>query len=76
MPNKFERMCQSHGPEPISVFSTRETLVDEYRATALRDLRDADGPRNDERPGITWRKPGITEICIGLEINGYLSAEL
>jgi coenzyme PQQ precursor peptide PqqA len=29
----------------------------------------------EERP-MTWTTPTLVEICIGLEINGYLPAEL
>ncbi|MGA7153461.1 MAG: pyrroloquinoline quinone precursor peptide PqqA [Pseudolabrys sp.] len=30
---------------------------------------------NEGRPGMTWTAPTLVEICIGLEINGYLPAE-
>ncbi|MBL93711.1 MAG: pyrroloquinoline quinone precursor peptide PqqA [Magnetovibrio sp.] len=25
---------------------------------------------------MAWRKPKVTEVCIGMEINSYASAEL
>ena len=28
-----------------------------------------------ERNAMTWTAPTLVEICIGLEINGYLPAE-
>ena len=28
-----------------------------------------------EREAMAWTTPTLTEICIGLEINGYLPAE-
>ena len=76
VPKESERNRQTHAPEPMSVFSPPVALCDGYRTTVRRDLRNADAPGNDERPGITWRKPAITETCVGLEINAYLPAEL
>jgi coenzyme PQQ precursor peptide PqqA len=29
----------------------------------------------EEEPRMSWNTPTLTEICIGLEINGYLPAE-
>jgi coenzyme PQQ precursor peptide PqqA len=29
-----------------------------------------------EESGMTWTTPSLVEICVGLEINGYLPAEL
>jgi coenzyme PQQ precursor peptide PqqA len=29
----------------------------------------------NEEETMTWTTPTLTEICIGLEINGYLPAE-
>jgi coenzyme PQQ precursor peptide PqqA len=31
--------------------------------------------RNARRTPMTWTTPTLVEICIGLEINGYLPAE-
>jgi coenzyme PQQ precursor peptide PqqA len=30
---------------------------------------------HDEPTKMAWNTPTLTEICIGLEINGYLPAE-
>lgn len=30
----------------------------------------------DRRKTMTWTTPTLVEICIGLEINGYLPAEI
>ena len=30
---------------------------------------------NEEEKETTWTTPTLVEICIGLEINGYLPAE-
>jgi len=42
------------------------------QASALRfvELRDS-----QEEPPMAWTTPTLVEICIGLEINGYLPAE-
>lgn len=31
---------------------------------------------NHRRDSMAWKKPRITEICLGLEINSYASAEV
>ena len=31
--------------------------------------------KDETRPTIAWTIPTLVEICIGLEINGYLPAE-
>jgi len=33
------------------------------------------GALNGKRRIMAWTTPTLTEICIGLEINGYLPAE-
>ena len=42
---------------------------DIFHPTAARD-----GPENKETT-MAWTTPTLVEICIGLEINGYLPAE-
>jgi coenzyme PQQ precursor peptide PqqA len=32
-------------------------------------------PMNKDEKTIAWTTPTLVEICIGLEINGYLPAE-
>jgi coenzyme PQQ precursor peptide PqqA len=32
-------------------------------------------PMERRRPTMAWTTPTLVEICIGLEINGYLPAE-
>jgi coenzyme PQQ precursor peptide PqqA len=36
---------------------------------------DARGRRKNEEETMAWTTPTLVEICIGLEINGYLPAE-
>jgi coenzyme PQQ precursor peptide PqqA len=36
---------------------------------------DACGRRKNEEETMAWTTPTLVEICIGLEINGYLPAE-
>ena len=36
---------------------------------------DACGRRKNEEKIMAWTTPTLVEICIGLEINGYLPAE-
>jgi coenzyme PQQ precursor peptide PqqA len=36
---------------------------------------DACGRRKNEEEAMAWTTPTLVEICIGLEINGYLPAE-
>jgi coenzyme PQQ precursor peptide PqqA len=36
---------------------------------------DACGCRKNEEGTMAWTTPTLVEICIGLEINGYLPAE-
>ena len=31
--------------------------------------------KDEKRPTMIWTAPTLVEICIGLEINGYLPAE-
>jgi coenzyme PQQ precursor peptide PqqA len=31
---------------------------------------------SDREVQMAWKKPRITEICLGLEINSYASAEI
>jgi coenzyme PQQ precursor peptide PqqA len=33
------------------------------------------GPRKNAEETMAWTTPTLVEICIGLEINGYLPAE-
>jgi coenzyme PQQ precursor peptide PqqA len=35
---------------------------------------DCHGSRKGEKP-MAWTTPVLVEICVGLEINGYLPAE-
>jgi coenzyme PQQ precursor peptide PqqA len=32
--------------------------------------------KREERRPMAWTTPTLVEICVGLEINGYLPAEL
>jgi coenzyme PQQ precursor peptide PqqA len=57
------------------------TLLGGAAATSFSTLRTA-GPRfmfaaiyQTTRRRMTWTAPILVEICIGLEINGYLPAE-
>jgi coenzyme PQQ precursor peptide PqqA len=34
-----------------------------------------EGSRNSVEDAMAWTTPTLVEICIGLEINGYLPAE-
>jgi len=36
---------------------------------------DACGRRKNEEETMAWTTPTLVEMCIGLEINGYLPAE-
>jgi coenzyme PQQ precursor peptide PqqA len=36
---------------------------------------DEIGAMNSRRKAMAWTTPTLVEICIGLEINGYLPAE-
>ena len=38
-------------------------------------VRRYDSRKTEEKP-MAWSTPVLVEICIGLEINGYLPAEL
>jgi coenzyme PQQ precursor peptide PqqA len=38
-------------------------------------LRDNDGRERKRRNAMAWTTPTLVEVCIGLEINGYLPAE-
>jgi len=35
----------------------------------------ADAPPISEEMNMAWKKPRVTEICLALEINGYVSAK-
>jgi coenzyme PQQ precursor peptide PqqA len=37
-------------------------------------VRRYDGRKTEDKP-MAWTTPVLVEICIGLEINGYLPAE-
>ena len=38
-------------------------------------VRRYDSRKTEEKP-MAWTTPVLVEICVGLEINGYLRAEL
>jgi len=38
-------------------------------------MADPDGRVNLKETTMAWTTPTLVEICIGLEINGYLPAE-
>jgi coenzyme PQQ precursor peptide PqqA len=40
-----------------------------------RVLRLSRDPTDPEETAMAWTTPTLIEICIGLEINGYLPAE-
>jgi coenzyme PQQ precursor peptide PqqA len=44
------------------------------RTTRQQELRTLRRP-SGRLPIMTWTTPTLVEICIGLEINGYLPAE-
>jgi coenzyme PQQ precursor peptide PqqA len=44
-------------------------------AAELRFILSLRGDRLKGRDSMTWTTPTLVEICIGLEINGYLPAE-
>jgi coenzyme PQQ precursor peptide PqqA len=45
-----------------------------YAMLVFRALRPAKRPARKETT-MAWTTPTLVEICIGLEINGYLPAE-
>jgi coenzyme PQQ precursor peptide PqqA len=42
---------------------------------ATRTDRDEMQPYREEETAMAWTAPTLVEICVGLEINGYLPAE-
>ncbi|WP_428540989.1 pyrroloquinoline quinone precursor peptide PqqA [Rhodopila sp.] len=34
------------------------------------------GIENDRRRQMAWTRPVLREVCIGMEINGYLAARM
>jgi coenzyme PQQ precursor peptide PqqA len=47
-----------------------------YRTLAAKCAHEASGSLVKRRGVMGWKTPTLIEICIGLEINGYLPAEL
>ncbi len=41
---------------------------------SLFKSKPAGVPEGQNKEGTMWRKPKITEICVGAEINSYISA--
>jgi coenzyme PQQ precursor peptide PqqA len=50
--------------------------MENTRRRARPAFREIAAYRNRERKKMAWTRPKIREICIGMEINGYLPAEL
>jgi coenzyme PQQ precursor peptide PqqA len=56
----------------------RREIMKARRSSELHPLIGVIGAGRSSRRGMvmTWTTPTLVEICIGLEINGYLPAEL
>jgi coenzyme PQQ precursor peptide PqqA len=50
-------------------------LNDDIRAVLHKNLWRVPINKDEKRPTMAWTTPTLLEICIGLEINGYLPAE-
>jgi coenzyme PQQ precursor peptide PqqA len=44
--------------------------------TAMGHLRTGLSPQPRRKNAMSWTTPRLIEVCVGLEINGYLPAEL
>jgi len=56
---------------------TGRTLIVSAAGGGFWRLRRANSElREEEGRPMTWTTPTLVEICIGLEINGYLPAEI
>jgi hypothetical protein len=59
-----------------SSFVSEDKRVTQVRNSYHRSLKfDQLGASKDRRDLMTWNTPVLVELCIGLEINGYLPAE-
>jgi coenzyme PQQ precursor peptide PqqA len=45
------------------------------KLSSLRNPPAGKAGNRSRKPAMTWSTPILVEICIGLEINGYLPAE-
>jgi coenzyme PQQ precursor peptide PqqA len=70
VPSFARRMVNGSGQRPP--LSTG--LPANYAMLVFRALRPAKRPARKETT-MAWTTPTLVEICIGLEINGYLPAE-
>ena len=50
-------------------------LNDDIRAMLHKILWRVPMTKDEKKTTIAWTTPTLVEICIGLEINGYLPAE-
>jgi coenzyme PQQ precursor peptide PqqA len=65
-------------PEVCSLFvgqTRRPPAVFSTKAFRLANWIAKFTPMRNEEAAMTWTTPTLVEICIGLEINGYLPAE-
>jgi coenzyme PQQ precursor peptide PqqA len=50
-------------------------LNNDIQAVFHKNLRRVPMTKDEMGPSMAWTTPTLVEICIGLEINGYLPAE-
>jgi len=50
-------------------------LNDDIQTIASQDLWRVPMNKDEKKTTVAWTTPTLVEICIGLEINGYLPAE-
>jgi coenzyme PQQ precursor peptide PqqA len=53
----------------------RSTLAERSTRNIVAPLRHEHSRQRKRRMHMIWTTPTLVEICIGLEINGYLPAE-
>jgi coenzyme PQQ precursor peptide PqqA len=82
----MQRVCSTLGPRDFCAPTQRlqahkETLSAPSEITigryswAVIPLHGANAAPLKEKTPMAWTTPTLVEICIGLEINGYLPAE-
>jgi coenzyme PQQ precursor peptide PqqA len=82
---KGARQSASRGPRPTSAKSAQTDRLNtpcrrgRFGRTLIRQRRrcaqSGSAPQAQEETTMAWTTPILVEICIGLEINGYLPAE-
>jgi coenzyme PQQ precursor peptide PqqA len=71
--NRWHMPCRSRSRRKVDALPPCNAFLSVYVVGSVA-VRRYDSRKTEDKP-MAWTTPVLVEICIGLEINGYLPAE-